>query len=169
MSVDYQYFGAASVKAAAEVAHRTSGPASPPAKRKGKKKVSKKDREAAPTFTVVDAPMIDPYVVAGTLTSLLTGRSYEDIVDDLDWGDVVAEGPTGHLVIATTDAFVKALAATDDDALTAIAEPWSHTTELEGIAVEHLAKKLHELAALARAARLDKARIYCWVGERTPR
>ncbi|WP_028045296.1 hypothetical protein [Cellulomonas sp. URHE0023] len=167
MSVDYQYFGAASVKAAAEVAHRTDGPGSPPAKRKGKKKVSKKDREAAPRFTVVDAPMIDPYVVAGTLTSLLTGRSYEDIVDDLDWGDVVAEGPAGHLVIATTDAFVKALAASDDSALTAIAEPWSHTEELEGIAVERLTATLHELAALARAARVEKARIYCWVGSRT--
>lgn len=167
MSVDYQYFGAASVKAAAEVAHRTNGPASPPAKRKGKKKVSKKDRESAPTFTVVHAPMVDPYVVAGTLTSLLTGRSYDDIVDDLDWGDVVAEGPTGHLVIATTDAFVKSLAATDDAALSAIAEPWSHTAELEGTPADRLAAKLHELAALARAARRDKARIYCWVGNRT--
>ena len=164
MSVDYQYFGAATVKAAAEVAHRVGGPGSPPAKRKGKKKVSKKDRESAPTFTVVDAPMIDPYVVAGTLTSLLTGRAYEDIVDDLDWGDVVAEGPTGHLVIATTDAFVKALAASDDATLSAVAEPWSHTDELEGASAADLAAKLKELAALARSTRADKARLYCWVG-----
>jgi len=167
MSVDYQYFGAVSVKAAAEVAHRTNGPGSPPAKRKGKKKISKKDRESAPTFTIVDAPMIDPYVAAGTLTSLLTGRPYDDVVDDLDWGDVVAQGPTDHLVIATTDAFVKVLAASDDATLTAVAEPWSHTPELEGVPAAHLAAKLHELAALARAARLDKARIYCWVGNRT--
>ena len=111
--------------------------------------------------------MVDPYVVAGTLTSLLTGRATEDIVDDLDWGDVVAKGPTGHLVIATTDAFVKSLAASDDAALRAVAEPWSHTDELEGTRLERLAAKLHELAALARAARLDKARIYCWVGNRT--
>jgi len=108
--------------------------------------------------------MIDPYVVAGTLTSLLTGRKYDDVVDDLDWGDVVAEGPTGHLVIATTDAFVKALAACDDATLAAVAEPWSHTEELEGTPVGDLVAKLGELAALARAARADKARIYCWVG-----
>jgi hypothetical protein len=160
MSVDYQYFGAASVKAASEVARRTAGPTSQPAKRKGKKKVSKKERQSAATFVVVDAPTIDPYVAAGTLTALLTGRKYEDIVDDLDWGDVVAEGPTGHLVIATTDAFLKALATTDDETLTAIAEQWSHTDQLEGVP----AKELHQLAALARATKADKARLYCWVG-----
>src|SRR6218665_445555 len=127
MSVDYQYFGAASVKVASEVAHREAGPTSAAARRVGKRKVSKKDRAAMPTFKVVDAPKIDPYVVAAPLTALLTGRKYDDIVDDLDWGDVVAEGPTGHLVIATTDAFLKALATSDDDTLTEGAESWSHT------------------------------------------
>lgn len=164
MSVDYQYFAAPSVKVASEVAHRESGPTSGAAKRVGKRKVSKKDRAASPTFKVVDAPKIDPYVVAATLTAMLTGRKYDDIVDDLDWGDVVAEGPTGHLVIATTDAFVKALATSDDATLTEVAESWSHTDELEGVPAADLAAKLHELAALARATRADKARLYCWVG-----
>src|SRR4051794_8512756 len=164
MSVDYQYFGAASVKVASEVAHREAGPTSGAAKRVGKRKISKKDRATAPTFTVVDAPTIDPFVVAGTLTALLTGRTYDDIVDDLDWGDVVAEGPTGHLVIATTGAFLKALATTDDVTLTQVAEPWSHTEELEGASSADLAAKLKELAALARATKADKARLYCWVG-----
>ena len=58
---------------------------------------------------------------------------------------MVAEGPTGHLVIATTDAFVKSLAASDDATLSEIAEPWSHTTELEGTPADRLAAKLHEL------------------------
>ena len=52
MSVDYQYFGAGIGQGGRRGRPpRRSGPASPPAKRKGKKKVSKKDRESAPTFT----------------------------------------------------------------------------------------------------------------------
>jgi hypothetical protein len=161
--VDYQYFAAASVKVASEVAHRENGPTSGAAKRVGKRKVSQKDRAASPTFKVVDAPKIDPYVAAATLTTLLTGRKYDDIVDDLDWGDVVAEGPAGHLVIATTDAFVTALATSDDATLTEVAEEWSNTDELSGVPAADLAAKLHELAALARATRADKGRLYCWV------
>lgn len=143
MGLINDYFVAPSDESAAEVVDHDGGPASP----------------------VVPGGRIDPIVVLGTVTALLTGRTFGEVLAAGDRRDPVAMQDDGtELVLRVDDVAVDALTGADDAALTAVAVPWSQTEELAGASdPEQLAGFLRELAGLVRDARESGEALYCWV------
>lgn len=161
MSVLFDYFAAGSDEAAAAAIDRVGGPGSqavpvPPAT-----DVS----FALVVYDTVSVKGIDPVVQLGTLEELLTGRPYDEIANDPRSGHIVAARDGGERLVCTiTDSLLAALAQSNGDALRRVAEPWSQTEEFWGAAdPEVLADVLGDLAGLARRARADDRRLYCWV------
>jgi hypothetical protein len=116
-----------------------------------------------PAFATVELKGIDPFVVLGTLTSLLTDRPYAEVTADARHGSLVATaGDEGPWVVSVTDTVVGALAGATPAALDEVAVRWAATEELEGSDPVDLADALHRLSALC--ARADDAghRLYCW-------
>jgi hypothetical protein len=98
----------------------------------------------------------------GTLDEILTGRSFDDVLDD----------PSGHEVSSTESAWVwslptalqDALASSDDDRLRSAASAWVQTEEFAGQAdASDAADALFALARMVRSGRDAGARLYCWV------
>ncbi|VTR75793.1 hypothetical protein CHMI_00546 [Cellulomonas hominis] len=143
MGLINDYFAAPSDESAAEVVDHDGGPASP----------------------TVPGGRIDSIVVLGTVTALLTGRTFDEVLAAGDRRDPVAMQHDGtELVLRVDDVVVDALTGADDDALAAAAVPWSRTEELAGVSdPEELADFLRELAGLARDARARGGALYCWV------
>lgn len=152
MAVLFDYFVAPSDAVAATVVDRIGGPGSAA-------------HPAAPSaFPTVRAPGIDPVVMMGTLERLLTGRSFEEILDDPVSGPVVARGDGHRAVIRLTTSLTEALAAAEDARLGGVALLWSHTREFWGRGdPEELATLLRSLVAIARVARDQEQAMYCWV------
>jgi hypothetical protein len=142
MGLICDYFAAPSDESAAEVVDHDYGPA-----------------------PAVPGGRIDPIVVLGTVTALLTGRTFGEVLAAGDRRDPVAMQDGGtELVLRVDDVVVDALTGADDDALAAAAVPWSQTEELAGASdPEQLASFLRELAGLARDARARGGALYCWV------
>lgn len=116
----------------------------------------------APPQQALHGGGIEPTVHLATLEELLTGRSFDDILDDE--ADPVADRDDGDdLVVRLSDELLRALVAAPDGRLDELAVPWSQTEELEGADPAVLAEFAHALAALARQARADGASVYCWV------
>ncbi len=106
---------------------------------------------------------IDPFVVLGTLTSLLTDRPYAEVTADARHGSLVATGgDEGPWVVSVTDVLVEALASATPAALDEAAVRWAGTEELEGSDPTDLADALHRLAALCVRADDAGHRLYCW-------
>lgn len=182
MGVLFDYFAAPSDEAAALTIDRVGGPGSQtveapapePAKRGlfGRKRSSPAAQapkfvidESLPVFDTVSAKGIDPVVQMGTLEELLTGRPYDEVVDDPRSGrDLASRNGGERLVLTLTDALAAALVATSAERLSEVAVPWSRTEEFWG---EHdpieLAEFLRDLSALARRAAGAGHRLYCWL------
>ena len=143
MGVLYDYFSAASDEEAASVIDRVGGPGSPativPPGEPKRGIFGRKRRPAATTngtdpeqtvFDTVSGNNIDPVVQLGTLEELLTGRSFDDVMDDPRSGHAVADRDGGErLVLTLTDALSAALASATDESLEQVAVPWSQTEE----------------------------------------
>jgi hypothetical protein len=95
----------------------------------------------------------------------MTGRPYDDIVEDPRSGQAVATRDGGErLVLTLTESVTTALADAGNDRLSGVAEPWSQTDEFWGAGdPEVLAGFLRDLAGLARRARARDQQLYCWV------
>lgn len=110
----------------------------------------------------VQTKWLDPVVVMGNLESLLTGRAYDDVVDDERSGQLLAMESDGEvLVLTVTDGLRDGLATATD--LNGVATAWARTEELSGWTPEQLTEVLQELQALAKKAADKDERLYCWV------
>ncbi|GAA2494560.1 hypothetical protein [Winogradskya humida] len=110
----------------------------------------------------LESKNLDPVVNLGTLESLLTGLSYDEVIEGPRQGDLVSDpeaSPESH-VVAVTDRLRDALVAADDARLVETAAHWSRTEELEGTDPDGLAGFLRDLAALARDG--GESHLYCW-------
>ena len=178
MGVLDDYFAAPSDDEAAATIGRVGGPGSrfvTVADEAGKTRgFLRRKRQAEPRFVedgglavydTVSAKGIDPVVQMGTLEELLSGRAYDDIVEDPRSGKVLASMNNGtSLVLTTTDSLLTALAASPEEQLIHAARTWSETEEFWGHGDPvQLADFLRELAGLARRAQIAGHRLYCWV------
>ena len=110
----------------------------------------------------VETKGLDPVVVMGKLEALLTGRAYEDVVDDERSALLLAmEGDGEVLVLTVTDGLRDGLDQAGE--LSEIASAWARAEELSGWDPQQLAGVLRELQALARNAVSKGERLYCWV------
>ncbi|TCC26155.1 hypothetical protein [Kribbella sindirgiensis] len=179
MGVLFDYFAAASDEEAASVIDRVGGPGSPETmvappegRQRGifgrKRRAPEPAVSAAPDLVVYDTLSvkgIDPVVQLGTLEELLTGRPYDDVVDDPRSGHHLAMRDGGErLVFTLTDPLTAALAEASDETLERVAGPWSETEEFWNAAdPSDLAEFLKELAGLAQRAQAGDQKLYCWV------
>ncbi len=178
MSVLYDYFSAASDEEAVSVIERAGGPGSPatiaPRPEPTRGIFGRKRPQPAPTsgidpelavFDTVSAKDIDPVVQLGTLEELLTGRSFDDAMEDPRSGHAVAIRDGGErLVLTLTDTLSLALASASEEALERVAVPWSETEEFWNAADRaDLAGFLKDLTGLARRSVGAGKRLYCWV------
>lgn len=105
---------------------------------------------------------LDPVVVMGKLEALLTGRAYDDVVDDERSALLLAmEGDGEVLVLAVTDGLRDGLDRASG--LSEIAAAWAQAEELSESDPQQLAGVLGELQALAKKAVSKGERLYCWV------
>lgn len=120
------------------------------------------DADSIPPHAV-DGGGIEPVVHLGTLEELLTGRTFEEVLDDAPASPVADRHGGEELVLRLTDALVRALADVSDGQLDEVAVPWSQTDELTGTDPADLAAFGRRLSALARRARADGGHVYCWL------
>lgn len=108
---------------------------------------------------------IDPVVTCGTLKELLTGRPFEQVLQDPRRTQPLAIREGGErLVVPLTEGLVDALAGADADRLAEVVAPWSQTEEFWGRRdPNELSTVLHDLAQLARDACSRSDSVYCWI------
>lgn len=145
MSVIFDYFLAASDAQAADVLTRPAGPTS-----------------GSPELHAVDGAGIEPVVVLGQLEGLLTGKSFDEVLESL--GDPVAEGAGGtELVLRVSDAIGPALSALSPEQQEAVAAEWAGIEEFYGTADSgDLVDFMRRLAELAELGRNEGLNLYCW-------
>jgi hypothetical protein len=180
VGVLFDYFAAGSDSEAGSVIDRVGGPGSPaaqisPPTPAGKRRwFGRKPSSPRPSITsdpglvifdTVSVKGIDPLVQLGTLEELLTGRPYDEVVEDPRAGQIVESRHGGERLVCTlTDSLTTALARASDEELHRVAQPWAQTEEFWGGADPGgLAEFLVELAGLARRAQANGRRLYCWV------
>jgi hypothetical protein len=179
MGVLFDYFAAASDEEAAIVIDRVGGPGSqatmvtrPEGRQRGifrrKHPAPEPALGADPDLVVHDTLSVkgvDPVVQLGTLEELLTGRPYDEVVDDRRSGHNLAMRDGGErLVVTLHDPLTAALAEASDETLERVARPWSETEEFWNAAdPTDLAEFLKELAGLAQRARAGDQKLYCWI------
>ena len=117
---------------------------------------------AALGFDTLAANGIDPAVTLGTLESILTDRSYDEVATESRQCHLLTDGEAEAFVVTVTDTVRDALAAASAERLRQAAEPWAATEELAGTAPAMLAETLEQLAALARRALERTHHLYCW-------
>jgi hypothetical protein len=165
MGLICDYFAAPSDESAAEVVDRDGGPAGVAAPAGWPHGAPLPATAAAGSgFPTVAGGSIDPVVVLGTVTALLTGRTFDEVLAAGDRRDPVAMQDDGaEVVLRVDDVVVDALTRADAATLAAVAVPWSRTDELAGISdPQSLAEFLRDLAGLARGARERGEALYCW-------
>ena len=179
VGVLFDYFAAASDSEAGSVIDRVGGPGSQavqisaptPGKRGlfGRRRSTPRPSITSDpdlvVFDTVSVKGIDPVVQLGTLEELLTGRPYDEVVDDPRAGQTVESRDGGERLVCTlTDCLTRALARASDEELQRVAQPWAQTEEFWGDADPgDLAEFLGELSGLARRAQANGQRLYCWV------
>ncbi|MFN8074278.1 MAG: hypothetical protein U0Q15_02520 [Kineosporiaceae bacterium] len=188
MGISFDYFAAPSDEAAATAIDRLDGPrgdrlAPPPApeparrtwwRRRSSAEATREPVEPAEPgdplvpFDTVEG-FVDPVVQLGTLEELLTGRPFEEILDDDEVLATIAERDGGSLlVLRLRNSIAQALADASDERLAEVLPAWLATEEFgsgfdRADDVAAVAEFLRDLAALARAARADGRRLYCWI------
>lgn len=123
--------------------------------------------DAGPTgrFPTTDGSGIEPTVNLGQLEELLTGKTFDQQLDDPESYKVIASANDDQMVVIRLEpGFVAALAHADSDRLGQLSEPWSHIEEFAGMAAPSaLADFLDRLRALAIQASETTGGLYCWV------
>lgn len=116
-------------------------------------------------LTWTDGSGIEPTVNLGQLEKLLTGKTFDEQLDDQASHAVIASSEDNEvLVIRLETGFVRALAAADRPTLDRLATPWSKIEEFRGMADPvYLADFLHRLRELAQTAIAGNAGLYCWI------
>lgn len=147
MAILCDYFAAPNDEAAARVLDLDGGPTS------------------APGHPSVQLAGIEPIVTMQTLEELLTGRSEDEVMENPRQGEILADGPSGAMVVAITGELQSALAGADDETLRRVAADWATTEELDGSDPEDLIGALIDLADLARSAADRGNALYCWLSE----
>ncbi|WP_157984501.1 hypothetical protein [Lentzea terrae] len=110
----------------------------------------------------VETKWLDPAVVMGKLEELLTGRPYDEVIDDPRCAaDLAVEGDGEVLVLTVTDGLRDGLAGAGE--LTEVAAAWAGIEELDRFDPAELAVVLRELKELAVDAVKAGERLYCWV------
>lgn len=153
------YFTAASNAQAAETIDWIGGPANPP---RPSGLARRSQIAARPT---VSLPGIEPTMWMGKLEEILTGRSFDDILQDPN-GQVIASRDGGErLIIPLTAALQDALASIDDDTVDQVAAQWAAPDEYYGTSAdtELAASALRDLVRLVRTGRERAETLYCWV------
>jgi hypothetical protein len=97
--------------------------------------------------------------------SELTGRSFEDLVND-DLPEIVAESDDGPMVLALSDTLSTALTSADPSRLDDLARWWVDKKAEVGVEIEPAiaSEIIRELTDLIRRPRKPDARVYCWIG-----
>lgn len=108
----------------------------------------------------LDGGGIDPVVELGSLETLLTGRTFDEILDD-EREPVVERHDGEEVVVRISEHLERALVDVTDAHLAEVAVPWSGTEELAGSDPADLAAFAQALAALARRARDTGGHVYC--------
>lgn len=123
------------------------------------------DSVGEPRFPTVSDSRIEPVVALGTLTMLMTGQDFDDILDDPTHGRLITQHDSNErMVLGVSDTLIDALAGASTEELDQVAHPWSQTEELVCIIAEaHLRAFIHSLADLAKTARSVNSSLYCWV------
>jgi hypothetical protein len=116
-------------------------------------------------FEVLDVRGIEPAVQLGMLEALLRDVDYETVAADPRQCTLIGSaGDEGPWVVTLTDTLRDALADANPDHLARTAVPWSRTEEFYGDgAADLLADFLNRIAGLARSARDQGHRLYCWM------
>lgn len=118
----------------------------------------------ASAFQTVEGNGLEPTVHLGTLEEILTGRSFEEILDDTDDADPIAqEDDYSRFVQPVSTSLLAALTAASREELATAATAWSLTEELVGADPEPLLAFLTDLTELAKTATDTNAAIYCWM------
>jgi hypothetical protein len=154
-----KYFTAASNAQAAETIDWIGGPGNPP---RPSGAAFRNQIAARPT---VSLPRLEPTTWMGKLEEILTGRSFDDILQD-PAGQVVASRDGGErLVIPLTARLQDALASIDDGTVDEVAAQWAAPDAYYGTGAdaELAAGALRDLVHLARAGRERGETLYCWV------
>ncbi|WP_258725834.1 hypothetical protein [Cellulomonas sp. NS3] len=73
----------------------------------------------------VDGGGIEPVVHLGTLEELLTGRTFEEVLDDAPTSPVADRNGGEELVLRITDELARVLAEVSDSRLEEVVVPWS--------------------------------------------
>ncbi len=162
MAVLYDWFIADSDEEAAATLDRVGGPGKAVSARHG---LFGREKTPAQSAYPTVATRIDPTTMGASLETLLTGRTFEDIMLDPKWAKHVAVRNGGELLILwATDGLVAALSDASEAKLVEVSVPWSQTEEFYGQADPAvLAEVLKELAALSVQAREEEKTVYCWV------
>lgn len=118
-------------------------------------------------FDTVSLKGLDPAVKLARLETLLTGRSFDEVVEDDRSAAMVAMVDDGErLVLTVTDELFTALAGSDEARLRSVVAEWSQTEEFVldgGVDVDLLSADLLALGELARRASARGERMYCWL------
>lgn len=150
MSVLCDYFLAATDEQAAATLDWEGGPSKPPT------------AELA-ARTTVSLPGLEPIVMLSTFQELLTGRSFDELLDE-NGQDVGFRNDGELIVIRISEALQKTLAESSPDDLRKVSGPWSETEEFYGQTTPQVAEAaLVQLAELARTGVGTKQRLYCWI------
>jgi hypothetical protein len=146
MGILCDYFIAAGDEEAARTASWVGGPADP-----------------AGALPTIDLKGLDPVVPMASLESMISGGDLDELVA-ANAGAMISDPQSETVwVFRLSDALTGALAGASSARLGEVAEPWSRTEELAGSDAGSLAMALDGLAGLARQARSDGGRLYCWV------
>lgn len=174
MSTLYDYFTAPSDAAAAAVLPRVGGPSSNAVAQTVEKKkglfgrrteveITFAEDPSLPVYETLSVQGIDPVVQLGTLEELLTGRSFDDILDDPRAEEIASDGD-GPLVLSLNDALPAALLAASQERLREASGAWAQDEEFGGDAdPDDLLGFLADLRDLAALAAERGQRVYCWV------
>ena len=151
MGIVTDYFAAPSDALAATVLREPAGPSTPT---RG---------SGQPLFDTVSLPSIEPFVMLGTLTTLLSGRPYGEVTSRPRHGSLVIDaGHEGPWVVTVGDDLADELAACSPARLTEVAWRWSRSTELSAIPADQVVDGVLALGELAARADQVRHRLYCW-------
>ena len=135
------------------------------------------DQTAAATFDdapdpkvlkVLDVKGIEPFIQLGTLEALLRDVDYDAVTEEPRHCCLLTDPDSeSKWVVTLTDTLRDALAEASEARLAEVAIPWSQTEEFQYSASEDLADLLADFlgrfAELARHARDQQLRLYCWM------
>jgi hypothetical protein len=110
-------------------------------------------------YETIDLGNFDPAIALAEWESVLSGRSFDQVVDGVP---VVVEPPDGDgaWVFAASPALQSALAGADERQLTALGAEWARLREEDGLPIDPTltVEIVREVAELSRGA----GRVYCW-------